>query len=572
MTTLLDAVIPRTLTRLLERFTAHPATRVEAWLFEDAAARRAAEKALAGVGVQAVLRSAYKPLVHFFLEEFGGEPGEGLGKDLDDTGRGEILVRTPAGQAQRFRLEAYPLAGLIGAAAALRFAEGDLPANYTVTVGGKSWRVFAPNDATSSPCGWLRVWEGDTLTEDAALRTEFEIACDAVLEAVRRHEWPAALPLFDTLEIVIETTGIERPLAFGQETISTFEGLHEDCYYGVLEFFKARAGVADADRTLQPGQIVPLVSRVDGDTRVVVRSTRHRRADPPADRTVALDVVDRPLAPADVELAVAALPGEPFSVTSFQGRKVAGVHVRGELPGLVVTAGQHANESSGVVGALRAAPHLNNHRDAHYALVALENPDGAALHHRLQATYPAHMAHAARYTALGDDLEARLRPPFGEKAARLEAIARTDARLHLSLHGYPAHEWTRPRAGYVPRGSELWTVPKGFFLIFRRHPGRDGMRFLRALTQELLSGSKELAEFNASQQRMWQAHVGDLPFERINGIPCLITTDERSTVPFTLVTEYPDETIRGAAFHLAHTTQMRTVLIAARLYWQGLLA
>jgi hypothetical protein len=560
MTLLPDTVIPRTLTQLVERFTANPVTRIEAWLFEDVAARRAAEKALAGAGVAAVLRSAYKPLVHFFLEEFDG------------TGRGDIAVQTPAGKAQRFRLEAYPLAGLVSDAATLRFAEGDLPTDYVVKAGNKRWQVFAPNDETASPCGWLRIWQGDTLVEDAPLGTEFEIACSAALDAVRGHKWPDSLPLFDTLEIAIATNGIERRLSFGEETISTFEALHEDCYYGALEFFKARAGIADADRTLQPGQIVPLISQADGDTRVTVRLTQHRRIDPPVDGALVLDTAERSLAPVDVEHAVAALPGEPFSVTSFQGRKVAGVHVRGALPGLVITAGQHANESSGVVGALRAARHLNSHRDAHYALVPLENPDGAALHHHLQQAHPTHMAHAARYTALGDDLEARMQPPFGEKAARLEAIARTGARLHLSLHGYPAHEWTRPRAGYVPRGSELWTVPKGFFLIFRRHPGHDGMRFLTALTEELQSGSEELAAFNAQQHRMWHAHVGDLPYERINGIPCMVITDERSTVPFTLVTEFPDETVQGPAFQLAHTTQMRTVLAAARLYWKGLLA
>ncbi|WP_395322135.1 hypothetical protein [Variovorax sp. UC74_104] len=561
MTSLLDTTVPRTLAQLVERFTAEPATRVEAWLFEDEAARRAAEKTLAATGVAALLRSAYKPLVHFFLEEFDGPAA------------GEIAVRTPAGKGQRFRLEAYPLAGLIGDGATLRFVEGDdLTSDYVVEAGGRRWQVFAPNDGTASPCGWLRVWRGDTLVEDAPIRTEFEIACEAALDAVRRHEWPATLPLFDTLEIDIATTGIERRLPFGEETISTFEALHEDSYYGVLEFFKARAGLSEADRTLQPGQIVPLISQVDGDTRVTVRLAQHRRVDPPVDAALVLDEAERSLAPVEVEQAVAQLPGEPFSVTSFQGRKVAGVHVRGALPGLAITAGQHANESSGVVGALRAARHLNTHRDAHYALVPLENPDGAALHHLLQATHPKHMAHAARYTALGDDLEARTKPPFGEKAARLEAIARTGARLHLSLHGYPAHEWTRPRAGYVPLGGELWTVPKGFFLIFRRHPGLDGMRFLHALTEELHSGSSELAEFNAAQQRMWHAHVGELPFKRINGIPCLVTTDERSTVPFTLVTEFPDETVRGAAFRLAHTTQMRTVLAAARLYWKGLLA
>ena len=37
-------------------------------------------------------------------------------------------------------------------------------------------------------------------------------------------------------------------------------------------------------------------------------------------------------------------------------------------------------------------------------------------------------------------------------------------------------------------------------------------------------------------------------------------------VPVTLITEYPDETIYGDAFRLAHTTQMNTVLAAAALY------
>lgn len=559
MTLLLDTTFPRTLVQLVERFGAHPVTRIEAWLFEDAPMRRAAEQALAAAGVQAVLRSAYKPLVHFFLEEFEGD------------GATSIEVRTPAGQGQRFRLEAYPLAGLLGEDVALRFAEGELPGEHLVTAGARQWRVFAPNDATASPCGWLRVWDGDALVHDAALPTEFEAACAAALDAVRGHAWSYTLPLFDTLEIAIATTGIERRLPFGEETIDTFEALHEDCYYGALEFFKARAGLDDADRTLQPGHIVPLISRSEDDTRVTVRLAAHRRVDPPVDTALVLDSADRSLAPVEVEAAMERLPGERFGVTSFQGRPVAGLHVRGTLPGLVVTAGQHANESSGVVGALRAAPLLNALPGAHYALVALENPDGAALHHRLQETDPTHMAHAARYTALGDDLEARTKPPFGEKAPRLEAIARTGARLHLSLHGYPAHEWTRPRAGYVPRGSELWTVPKGFFLVLRQHRGHDGLRFLDALTKELLAGSAELAAFNALQQRMWHAHVGELPFAPINGIPCLVITDERSTVPFTLISEFPDETVRGAAFRLAHTTQMRTVLAAARLYWGGLL-
>ncbi|WP_166726346.1 hypothetical protein [Burkholderia sp. Tr-862] len=48
MTTLFSAAYPRTLHTLTDRFTAGTATRIEAWLFEDDAARRDAERTLAG--------------------------------------------------------------------------------------------------------------------------------------------------------------------------------------------------------------------------------------------------------------------------------------------------------------------------------------------------------------------------------------------------------------------------------------------------------------------------------------------------------------------------------------------
>ena len=71
MTILLDARVPRTLATLLTTYGSgdrHGAV-VEAWLFEDQPARREAEIRLARAGVRARLRSAYKPLVHAFLEE-----------------------------------------------------------------------------------------------------------------------------------------------------------------------------------------------------------------------------------------------------------------------------------------------------------------------------------------------------------------------------------------------------------------------------------------------------------------------------------------------------------------------
>ena len=68
MTELLGIEIPRALDGIV-RDCATAGASLEAWLFEDEAARRAAEATLAAAGVHARIRSAYKPLLHFFLEE-----------------------------------------------------------------------------------------------------------------------------------------------------------------------------------------------------------------------------------------------------------------------------------------------------------------------------------------------------------------------------------------------------------------------------------------------------------------------------------------------------------------------
>ncbi|MBN3786863.1 hypothetical protein [Burkholderia sp. Ac-20353] len=562
MTLLLDTTIPRTLTELVERFSKMPATRIEAWVFDDARSRQAARQQLAAAGVQATLRSAYKPLLHFLLEE------------VDPSRLTDIAIQTPAGAEHRFRLEAFPLAGLLPHAK-LTFSEGSDATHYVVTVPGSTYRVFAPNTPQRSPCGWLRVWQGDRLEQDGPLVTEFEAAYAVAIEAIRNHAWPQRAPFFEKLCIDIETGGIEHRLPYHDEGISTREALHEDLYFSVLEFFQARAGVPLGDRTLQPGQIIPEIVESAGATRVRVSLRPYDTAAEPVVDTAhpgaaELDDADRPLTLTQVDAQLRSLNGVPFGAVSREGRPVTGIHVRGGLPGLVISAGQHANETSGIVGALRAAHMLKTRHDAHFALIGVENPDGYALHHRLRERNPHHMLHASRYTALGDDLEARRAEPFGEMAVRLDAIERTQAGLHISMHGYPAHEWTRVSSGYIPQGFEHWTIPKGFFLILRHHKGLDGIAFLEALTAQLAT-SPELAAFNAEHLRTWHAHAGEMPYPVLHGIPCMIMEDHRSTVPFTLVTEYPDQTIYDSAFRLAHTTQARAASIAADLYWSGLL-
>jgi hypothetical protein len=267
-----------------------------------------------------------------------------------------------------------------------------------------------------------------------------------------------------------------------------------------------------------------------------------------------------------------ALAGSQFTAKSVQGRSVYGLHRDGDLPGIVVTAGQHANETSGVVGLLRAAQGLLDEPRANIALVALENPDGYALHRRLCAINPRHMHHAARYTALGDDLGSRTTAPFHETAARLDALERTRAVLHLSLHGYPAQEWTRPLSGYVPSGFADWTLPCGFFLIMRHHSGRraEGMAFLAALTAELAKNA-DLVAMNRAQLALREAHAGHDGTLILNDVPCRVKEDSTGKAPFTLITEYPDETIIGGSFCQAHDVQRETVIHAARLVWKGML-
>ncbi|HEY0884285.1 MAG TPA: peptidase M14, partial [Ramlibacter sp.] len=174
-------------------------------------------------------------------------------------------------------------------------------------------------------------------------------------------------------------------------------------------------------------------------------------------------------------------------------------------------------------------------------------------------------------SALGDDIEYRERPPLYERAARDEALALSGARLHVNLHGYPAHEWTRPLSGYLPQGYESWTIPKGFFLILRHHAGWDApARELLERVSAAMAQVPGLLEFNARQLALYGRHAGTMPFPVLHGIAHVVAqVDRPGSAPVTLIAEYPDETIVGDDFRFAHTVQMEVALAAARI-WQGL--
>ncbi len=574
MTVLLDQRFERALDRLVREWGGgeYRGAAIEAWLFEDEEARRSAEGQLAEAGVRARIRSAYKPLVHAFLEE------------IDTVDLARVVIRYPVHEGAdpiRFLSEAYPLPALLKDVD-VAFEEGDAGLTYGVRCEYRDGRVadhavFAPNrlrknhiGGSDLACtGWIKATNlpGGAPDWHESHDTEIEQVFQAVMHALAAHDWPQQEPYAQTIAIDVTIAGIERPLGYGDEVMSTREALHEDLYFSALEWFHHRAGRPLDDRTLMPGQIVPEIRAGHGEARVHVAMRAFAPPENPARALQDLERADAAPGLSQLERELAALPGEGFEALSCEGRPVRGIHRPGTRAAVLVTSGQHANETSGPVGAFRAVRRLLANPDAAIAFIPVENPDGYALHGRLCDSNRRHMHHAARYTSLGNDLEYGPEEPVHEIGARRKALELSGAQLHVNLHGYPAHEWTRPFTGYLPRGFEQWALPKGFLLILRYHPSwSDTARtFIEAVTRGL-SAVPGLADFTRRQLELCSVHSGATACDMINDVPCLLSAQERHPTPLTLITEFPDETIYGEAYRFAHTVQMATVIAAEEAF------
>ncbi|MFC4278871.1 M14 family metallopeptidase [Achromobacter aloeverae] len=576
MAILLEQTFERTLDAWVREFSdpAYRGARVQAWLFEDAAARRSAELRLSQAGVHARFFSAYKPLVHFFLDE------------VDVSGLAGVTVRYPVHEAaprRRFTLEAYPLIGMLDTME-VSLEPGGPELEYAVelryaTARTEQKRVFAPNHVVTdhagvvslTPTGWVRVESADgKLLLDEARPTEYSRIYDTILRVVGSQPWGEVEPYFERLEVSVDLPGIERDTGYDDEVISTFEAMHEEIYFGLLEIFQRHSGRPLGNRGLQPGQIVPDVRHSEREVKLRIATEAYEPVRDVVSRSLGtpLSGVNGPLSLERIAHEMKAVGGEPFVVRSRQGRQVWGSYVRGAEPAVVISGGQHANEASGVVGALAAAHVLKARLDAHFVLIGLENPDGYALFGRLCQTNPRHMHHAARYTALGDDLAYREKAPYYELDARFKAYEMSGAQLHISLHGYPSHEWTRPLSGYLPRNFELWTVPKGFFLVMRHHPGWAGKAraLIENITARLAREQPELIRFNRRQVALFRAHAQEQGFDTVNGIPVQFTESPGERVPLMLISEFPDETVYGDRFRFAQEVQTATALAAVDGY------
>lgn len=564
MSQIFEQTFERTLDALVARAT--PGQSFEAWTFDDAKSRREAEERLKKKGVSARIRSAYKPLLFTFLEEI----------NLDGVDTIEVAYPVHANApANRFRLEAYPLAALVGDAKIGFIARKDDAFHYDLTLKRgdrtETLKVLAPNrvhddivgETNVSPTGWFRL-AGDMTGE--RLETDYERLFEAAIKAVASHDWGNEEPYFEELNIRAAHPAEDLSLPVGDEVVSLREALHEDFYFSLLEFFQKKSGRPLGDRGLKPGQIVPEIVKSNGEVSVRIE-TRALTTTFLDGKEQTIDAASEPVAAGQIAGLLSEIGGEAFDARSRSGRILAARYIAGSDAAVMISGGQHPNETTGIVGAVRAARKLAERKGAHFTISPLENPDGYALHQRLRIDNPRHMHHAARYTALGDDLEYRTPENSGshlnEKEIRFKAQEMSGASLHVNLHGYPSHEWTRPLSGYVPRNFAMWTLPKGFFLIIRHHADWESQAeaLLDRVTRHL-GAIPGLLDYNNRQIALYEIHAGETGFRIINGFPCLSSIDDRHTVPMTLITEYPDETIYGDDFITGHTAQMETVLSA----------
>lgn len=457
----------------------------------------------------------------------------------------------PGEASDRFLQELYPLsAELTQEGLEFRAIPGDPTPQYRV----QAWR--GPHLLFSATCPLPLVPSGDTWISSGALYTpqqQYHLPSDA--QAFWHWYQTEVLPR------ALQQPSWNQWVVSGHlsESDGMIEALGEEVYFATLEALAHQQQQDPTGRTAQSGQIVPLLQARPGQPSQVQvtltsRQPLHR---PPAPRPA---FPQGPWGVAEVMGQFEQLPLQPQQVgQSVQGRPLWVLRGGTGGPGLLITGGQHGNEATGVAAALELGRQLHSW-PLDLAVIPLENPDGARLHRALAQLNPHHMHHPARYTALGDDLEYRLRQgdTRHEAEARAWAVQQVRPLLHLNLHGYPAQLWLRPFSGGVPRGFAAWTLPMGLLLILRYQPSwQEAAHQLAQFLVENLGPHSELAARTRQQIAARQAHSHQAPYQLLNGWPFIFqeVPERPHQAPLTLITEVPDETVWGQEFvfwQLAH--------------------
>ena len=572
------AIVPfdRTYARTLDELHKLPPDITDVWLFEAGMARQAAQLALEKNGRIIRIHSAYKSLLHTVLEQRLFDNADAVTIHYPVVENDEPL---------RFRLECYPMQDLFPD---VDFTFLPIPHNgehlpaYRLIIcaaTAKTEHVMeVPVRWKDHPSGRRLLVASGFMKQDngksVPMATEFEQVFDDIcsyLDTMPLNPLKATEPegpFFDQLDIRVSGPFEDQPLPVGNEVISLAEALHEEIYFTGIEIFQRRLGLPALSRNLKPGQIVPHIHNSDSISLSISAAVPQLSLDRDQSGCPLLEQATHWLYPSQVRSHLQRINGQPIEAISRQGRVVEGRVVKIDgLPDsarLAISGAQHANESSGVVGALRAALELQQAGMLSFSICPVENVDGYALYHRLCLQNAHHMHHAARYTAGGNDLSHG--DGAYESAIRKEAMQALPAQVHVNLHGYPAHEWTRPLSGYVPEGFSRWTIPKGFFLICD-YATKDDLALARRILDAALQALYDFPELMAINRRMLRSYeriIGSLDFELYRDcIPYTLTHRYREPYPISLITEAPDESVYGEDFRIAHEAQYRVVMAVA---------
>lgn len=537
---------------------------VEAWLFETLSERHRTEQLFKAKGKTIKLHSAYKTLVCEILEN-----------NWLTTSK-TAIIRYPVVEGDeplRFKIECYPLTDLVSAKLSFE------PVKFNLTTSLPYYEIIADNEKIRIPvpvrwvekangnrqlvaCGWLKTTAD--IHDGSPLFTEFEAIYQDSMDYLYAMEINQPPPFFEclTLDIGLPTKDTELPIA--NEHISLLEAMHEDIYFSALETFQHRLNLPTGDRGVAPGQVLPkpIYSEQPYLTITQHAATKIEGVDRGnLGGCPDLQNVGHWLTSTQIASHFQHLGGKLFSVKSRQHRLSQGcvINPTTAVANIAISAAQHANESSGVVGALRAAYTLKDSAKVAFTLCPCENVDGYAAFQTLCQDNPSHMQHAARYTAAGNDLT---HGNEFECCIRQQAKLHLAADVHINLHGYPAHEWTRPLSGYVPQGFANWTIPKGFFLICRHQPGYEDLA-MKVLNAAILAVAGYHAQMQQNKQMLRRyLSIVEVPNFQISHevIPYTIQPQTNSIYPVEIITEAPDETVYGESFRIAHETQYRVIL------------
>ncbi len=221
---------------------------------------------------------------------------------------------------------------------------------------------------------------------------------------------------------------------------------------------------------------------------------------------------------------------------SYQGRPIPAIEVTSPMtsrvwsrrklsmfkPTFLIVARHHANEVASTTAALKLVELAIADNEWHRLLsrvniviLPFENPDGAALHDRLQREHPTWKHHPARYNAVGYEFAEdafNANTPFGESRVRHKLWRRWLPDIIVDNHGVPSHEWAQTFAGFgsPPRFRvSYWQVQAMIYGILHHlesdeYPEhRMAAYAIRDAVAHAVSGEIEMLQWNRSYRERY---------------------------------------------------------------------